>query len=147
MSAYWSRRDTTTLSSQSGFTGNILFTNPYFRPIGVSPVQGVALSFADVFGKSATSKARFDSYGVTPSISIGLGGNWQLRAMANFGESYNLVREQTINSTAATLALAGTTTATALNPIICRRPTRRCWRRSPTSRISVTRPRRWPKGG
>jgi iron complex outermembrane receptor protein len=116
MSAYWSRRDTTTLSSQSGFTGNIIFTNPYFRPIGVSPVQGVALSFADVFGKSATSKARFDSYGVTPSIAIGLGGNWQLRAMANFGESYNLVREQTINSTAATVALAGTTTATALNP-------------------------------
>ena len=116
MSAYWSRRDTTTLSAQSGFTGTIVFTNPYFRPIGVSPVQSVALSFADVFGNSATSRARFDSYGVTPSVSIGLGGTWQLRVMANFGESYNLVREQTINSTAATLALAGTTTATALNP-------------------------------
>lgn len=114
--AYWSRRDTTTLSSQSGFTGSILFTNPYFRPIGLSPIQGVALSFADVFGKSATSKARFDSYGVTPSFTVGLGSNWQLRAQANFGESYNVVREQTINSTAATVALAGTTTATALNP-------------------------------
>ncbi|MEN3745940.1 TonB-dependent receptor [Sphingomonas sp. HF-S3] len=114
--AYWSRRDTTTLSAQSGFTGNILFTNPYFRPVDAQPFQSVALSFAGAFGNSATSKARFDSYGVTPSVTVDLGSSWQLRAEANFGQSYNLVREQTINSSAATIALAGTTTATALNP-------------------------------
>lgn len=114
--AYWARRDTTRLNATPGFTGNILFTNPHFRPIGLSPVQSVAISFADAFGESMESRARFDSWGVSPSLSIDLSDRWQLRTEANYGSSYSLVREPTINATAATLALAGTTLATALNP-------------------------------
>ncbi|WP_447728278.1 TonB-dependent receptor [Sphingomonas koreensis] len=114
--AYWSRRDTTRLNATPGFTGTLVFTNPYFRPIGVSPTQSVALSFADVFGESMESHARFDSWGVSPSLSIELSDRWELRTEANYGNSYSLVREPTINATAATIALAGTTLATALNP-------------------------------
>jgi iron complex outermembrane receptor protein len=114
--AYWSRRDTDTLTSTPAFTGNILFTNPYFRPIGLSPIQSVAINFADAFGESMPSAARFDSWGVSPSMSFDLGSNWQLRTELNYGHSFNQVREATINATAATIALAGTSTATALNP-------------------------------
>jgi iron complex outermembrane receptor protein len=114
--AYWSRRDTDTLTATPAFTGNILFTNPYFRPIGLSPIQSVAINFADAFGESMPSSARFDSWGVSPSMSFDLGGSWQLRTELNYGHSFNQVREATINATAATNALAGTTTATALNP-------------------------------
>lgn len=116
VTAYWSRRDTTRLNATPGFTGQILFTNPYFRPIGFQPIQQVALSFASVFGESMKSHARFDSWGVSPSLSIDLSDRWQLRTEANYGSSYSLVREPTINATAATLALGGTTLATALNP-------------------------------
>jgi len=114
--AYWSRRDTTRLNATPGFTGTLVFTNPYFRPIGVSPVQSVAISFADAFGESMESRARFDSWGVSPSLSIDLGDRWELRTEANYGSSYSQVREPTINASAATAALAGTTLATALNP-------------------------------
>lgn len=114
--AYWARRDTIKLNATPGFTGNILFTNPYFRPIGVSPVQSVAISFADAFGESMESRARFDSWGVSPSLSIRLSDRWELRTEANYGSSFSQVREPTINATAATIALAGTTLATALNP-------------------------------
>lgn len=114
--AYWSRRDTTRLNATPGFTGTMVFTNPYFRPIGLSPVQSVAISFADAFGESMESRARFDSWGVSPSLSIDLSERWQLRTEANYGSSYSLIREPTINATAATAALAGTTLATALNP-------------------------------
>ncbi|MBO9499528.1 MAG: TonB-dependent receptor [Novosphingobium sp.] len=113
---YWSRRDTETQSATPGFTGTMLFTNPYFKPLGGQLVQSVAIDFSDVFGKSMPSRSRFDSWGVSPSLTFDLGGNWQLRTEANYGSSYNVVRESTINSTAATLALGGTTTATALNP-------------------------------
>lgn len=114
--AYWARRDTTRLNATPGFTGVITLTNPYFRLIGFSPAQTVAMSFADVFGESMESHARFDSWGVSPSLSIGLGERWELRTEANYGRSFSQVREPTINTTAATLALAGTTLATALNP-------------------------------
>lgn len=114
--AYWARRDTTRLNATPGFTGQIFFTNPYFRPIGLQPLQQVAMSFASVFGESMESHARFDSWGVSPSLSIGLSDRWELRTEANYGHSFSQVREPTINATAATLALGGTTLATALNP-------------------------------
>ncbi|NIJ35879.1 iron complex outermembrane receptor protein [Sphingopyxis panaciterrae] len=116
MTAYWSRRDTQIRQAQAGFTGTITALNPYFRPLSFSPAQNIAISFADVFGDSLISNQRFDSWGVTPSFAIKLGGGWQLRAEGNYGRSYNLVREGAINASAATLALAGTTLATALNP-------------------------------
>jgi iron complex outermembrane receptor protein len=116
MTAYWSRRDTQIKQAQAGFTGTITALNPYFRPVSFVPAQSVALSFADVFGDSLVSNQQFDSWGVTPSFAFKLGGGWQLRAEANYGRSYNLVREGAINASAATLALAGTTLATALNP-------------------------------
>lgn len=116
MTAYWSRRDTQIKQAQAGFTGTITALNPYFRPVSFVPAQNVALSFADVFGDSLISNQQFDSWGMTPSFAFKLGGGWQLRAEANYGRSYNLVREGAINASAATLALAGTTLATALNP-------------------------------
>jgi iron complex outermembrane receptor protein len=127
--AYWSRRDTTTLTQQPGITGLIWGktllgqlgpVNPYFQAVGTPPfqsfVQSVSVSFDDVFGPTVTSKSRFDSYGVTPSFKFDLGHNWQLRTEANFGRSDNLVLDNTINTTAATNALAGLTKDTALNP-------------------------------
>jgi len=116
MTAYWSRRDTQIRQAQAGFTGTITALNPYFRPLSLSPAQNIAISFADVFGDSLISNQRFDSWGVTPSFAFKLGGGWQLRAEGNYGRSYNVVRQGAINASAATLALAGTTLDTALNP-------------------------------
>lgn len=116
MTAYWSRRNSSFRETQGTLTGTITATNPYFKPINGALAESVALSFDDVFGHSLTSRQRFESYGTTPGFAFKLGGGWQLRAEANFGRSYNQVREAALNTTAATLALAGTTTATALNP-------------------------------
>lgn len=114
--AYWSRRDTTTLTQQPGFSGFVTAANPYFRPLSFSPAQSVSMAFDDVFGHTVTSKARFESYGITPGFKFNAGGGWQVRAEANVGRSYNLVLDDTINTAAASAALAGTTLATALNP-------------------------------
>ncbi|WP_034160137.1 TonB-dependent receptor domain-containing protein [Sphingomonas sp. ERG5] len=116
--AYWSRRDTTTLSQTPGVSGttNITAINPFFRPLGPSPVQLVSLSFDNVFGPTMTSNARFESYGVTPGFKVDIGKDWQVRAEANVGRSYNLVLENTINTGAVDAALASFNPATALNP-------------------------------
>lgn len=116
LTAYWSRRNTMHRTAQSSMSGTITATNPYFSPIGAETSQNIAVSFDSAFGPSNDSPSSFASYGITPSFDFELGGGWQLRTMANFGRSENESTEASFNSTAATLALAGTTTATALNP-------------------------------
>lgn len=116
LSAYWSKRDTLHRSAQSSASGTITAANPFFRPIGAELAHTVAFSFGDVFGPSNDSPSSFTSYGITPSFDFELGGGWQLRTLANFGRSENESTERSFNSTAATIALAGTSTATALNP-------------------------------
>lgn len=116
MTAYWSRRDTTVLEAQGMLSGTITFLNPYFRSIGGELQQNASISFASVYGNSLTSRQRFESYGVTPGFAFSFGDNWQLRAESNFGRSYNLVRERALDTTTATLALAGLLPGVALNP-------------------------------
>lgn len=116
LSAYWSKRDTLHRSAQSSMSGTITAANPFFSPIGAELAHTVAVSFDDVFGPSNDSPSRFTSYGITPSFEFELGGGWQLRTLANFGRSENESTESSFNATAAAIALAGTTTATALNP-------------------------------
>ncbi len=116
MTAYWSKRDTVHRTAQSSQSGTITALNPFFSRIGTETSHNVAFAFDNVFGPANISPSRFTSYGVTPSIDFELGGGWQLRALANFGRSENESTEDSINATAVTMALAGTTTATALNP-------------------------------
>ncbi|WP_296615785.1 TonB-dependent receptor [Sphingomonas sp.] len=116
MTAYWSRRDTTVLEAQGMMSGIITALNPYFHSITGELQQNVSISFANAYGNSLTSRQRFESYGATPGFAFSFGNNWQLRAESNFGRSYNLVRERALDTTTATLALAGLIPGAALNP-------------------------------
>jgi iron complex outermembrane receptor protein len=116
LTAYWSRRDTTVRQAQGMLSGTISVLNPFFRTIAGELQQNASFSFASVYGDSLTSKQRFESYGVTPGFSFSLGQKWQLRAESNFGRSSNLVRENALDTTTATLALAGLIPGMALNP-------------------------------
>ncbi|WP_312163619.1 TonB-dependent receptor [Phenylobacterium sp.] len=116
ITGYWSRRATTTLSAQGNTSGVITAANPYFRPVLGEPAHSVAFAFDDVFGKSAKSKATFESYGVTPLLIYRFGKDWRLQGQVNLGRSENEVHEGAINASAASVALAGTTLDTALNP-------------------------------
>lgn len=113
---YWSRRETMTRGAQPGQSGTITAANPFFAPIGAEASQTVSFAFDSVFGPSTVSPGTFSSWGITPTLEVELGGGWQLRTMGNYGRSSNVTSEDSVNSTAVTNALAGTTTATALNP-------------------------------
>lgn len=114
--AYWSRRVTTPLLPQSRTTGTIDASNPYFHSIAGETSQTVSYSYDAVFGPARRSQSIVDAWGVTPSFTKKIGGDWQLRALANYGRSYTQVVESIVNPTLEAAALAGTTTATALNP-------------------------------
>jgi iron complex outermembrane receptor protein len=118
VTGYYSRRDTENIASTLTGNGAINNTNPYFipGPPGGATGYNVAINFAPVFGNTVNQPQRFDSWGVTPTVDIGLGDNWNVRLMGNYGHSWNNTIEHGINGGNLAAALAGTTEATALNP-------------------------------
>lgn len=117
VTAYYSVRDTTTLTAPLSTNSTITAANPFFTPIGAETSQGVQFDYTPAFGAAGTkSPARFTSWGITPSSEIKIGDTWNLNALINYGRSTNETTERTINADAANAALRATTTATALNP-------------------------------
>jgi iron complex outermembrane recepter protein len=119
MQGYWSVRSTETEDRNTqvmGASGTINSTNPYFQSVAGETSQTVDFAFDPAFGRSFHDPQRFASYGVTPTLTWNLHGDWQLRAMANYGRSSNENVEYLLNSAAVNAGLAGTTVQTALNP-------------------------------
>ena len=120
---YYSERDTLrrgqSTAEGTGLrgSGTITALNPYFQPIGAELGHSVSFSYAPAYGDTASSNpSRFTSAGFTPSLTYQLGDDWRLRGSLNWGRSTNLVRTFTPNPIAEAAALAGMTSATALNP-------------------------------
>jgi iron complex outermembrane receptor protein len=122
VTGYYSERDTVRRGQSptdgTGIrgSGTITAANPYFRPIGAETSQTVAFNYSAVAGDALENPSNFTSAGLTPTLTYRFDGGWQLRATANYGRSTNTVHTRQINTTAQAAALAGTTTATALNP-------------------------------
>jgi len=121
LNGYWSWRRVTTLGQ--GVTnpgvfgsGTITSDNPYFHSINGETSQQVYFSLAPVYGKTTRNPDTFTSFGFTPELDVDLGHNWQLRTSVNFGRSISVVKFYGTDGGALTDALAGTTTATALDP-------------------------------
>ena len=122
VAGFYSSRETTRLGQSStdgtGLRGSgaITSANPYFRAIAGETSQTVAFNYSPVFGMAEANPSRFTSAGLTPVLTYKVNDNWRLKASANWGRSSNTVHTYQIDTTAQANALAGTTTATALNP-------------------------------
>lgn len=116
LTGYFSQRRTRVQTAQTTTSGSVTALNPYFTSIAGEVEQTVSFGYADVFGPANVSPQKFDSFGVTPTLTWSPGGSWEVRFQGNYGHSYNEVSERLLNTSAITSALAGTTTATALNP-------------------------------
>lgn len=102
-------------TSTFGQSGTITSANPYYVPIAPDPgSQTVAFSYAGVFDDA--TPIELQEYGLTPTATLRLGGDWQLRVLGNYGVSKTESHSFAIDAAAQAAALAGTTTATALNP-------------------------------
>ena len=121
--AYYSRRETETYDAppigggSSGAGVTINNTNPYFDPIGAETSHVVRFNYGSAFGPTV-SPSEYQSYGFTPELIASFNNDWQVRGSLNFAfsNSENHDRNAGLNTAAEAAAIAGTTTATALNP-------------------------------
>jgi iron complex outermembrane receptor protein len=77
-----------------------LVLNPLYRSTGdanaFSP-QSVSMDFGSVLGSRTEQRAELDTWGITPSMTAELGGNWQLRLFANYGRGRSEVSNEGID--------------------------------------------------
>lgn len=93
---------------------SVTAANAFFNPVAGETSQIVRTSFAGVFDNSVLN--RLDSFGITPTLTADLGGDWQLRLMGNFGRSTTTFEQGVVDEAARDAALASGNQATALNP-------------------------------
>lgn len=92
--------------------GNATVTsaNPNYIPVAAAPVanHSVAFDFLPVAGNS-TTRTRLWAWGITPTITWKFGGDWQMKAFYNHGESKTTAFNPQTNNTLLTAAVnAGT---------------------------------------
>ncbi|HEV2597941.1 TonB-dependent receptor domain-containing protein [Sphingopyxis sp.] len=80
-------------------TVTITAANPYFDPIAGETSQTVRTSYIGVFDDRYRN--RLTSYGITPTVTAKLGGDWQLRTMFNYGRSITRTSETQVNAAIA----------------------------------------------
>lgn len=94
VTGYWAKRDTTLYGYPAGgSTTDEVFVPPAVNPpVGtiISTLGGTGFSYgANSAYVNRPSRVGFETWGVTPELTIDLRGDWQLRTSLHYGESTN----------------------------------------------------------
>lgn len=115
LKGYFTRRTNTTsfdrnlagnAAASGGQTTTLTPGNPSYRPFfaGDTRPQEVRFSYAGVIdNRSFTTN---DVFQITPTVTADLGGSWQLRVLASYGEGDTNWRGTSLDGTAQTIAIA-----------------------------------------
>lgn len=96
---YYARRELTLSGGLDSRDLTITAANPFFDPIAGETSQAVRTNFMGVIDQRNSNT--LTSYGVTPTITVRLGGDWELRAMGNVGRSETEVSGATVDQDVA----------------------------------------------
>ncbi|MCW1404103.1 TonB-dependent receptor [Novosphingobium sp. MW5] len=122
MTAYYTKRDQTlpifprgVTSAGSGITSGSQVLAIYGRPAfnTIQPItEGVGFSLApNAAYVNTPNKVGFETWGVTPELTVKLGSDWQVRTTAHFGHSFNYQKFPGINTVLAQCYITGCTAA------------------------------------
>ncbi len=100
LKAYYTNRQMALVGGPFRQTSTVGTSSPFFAShrIGAETSHSVSFTVGDL--SASTQRIGLKTWGVTPTITAKLGGNWQLRVLANFGESETLSNAAALNTTA-----------------------------------------------
>lgn len=119
--AFYTARDAESPQGPLRVSANVTPSNPFYIQIPGTPpgaTQNAQFTFGPVLGDSLMDASKIKEWGVTPTVSVDLGHDWQVRNLLNFGGSHTSFFRSTTDTTALNTAVggAGLTTQTAINP-------------------------------
>ena len=119
MRAFYTKRESESNAGPFRATVTVSPSSPFYRPIDAAPgaSQSVQFSYEPVSNNfSATQESELKTWGVTPALTIDLGHNWQVRALASYGESTTTYRNREVNLALQSAAASSTSATSAINP-------------------------------
>ena len=114
--AYYTNR--VSVSDAGPLTGNVqfrptsVFVHPVFGPVTIpnsnyqnipgapGATQTVFIDYSPAFGVSTPQTTKLDTWGVTPSFRIDMGGGWQANAFFNYGRTRTSFEDRAISGVA-----------------------------------------------
>lgn len=96
---YYAKRELTTNEGLDTVDLTVTAANPFFIPIAGETSQDIRTNFSGVVNQDHLNT--LTSYGITPTLTAKLGGDWQVRAMANLGWSSTIEDNTTVDPTIA----------------------------------------------
>ncbi len=82
---YVKRRSTSDAGPLTG-TVSVPANSPFYIPVtGETGAESYRFNFSPVWGNSTPLVTRMEAFGITPSVKVDVGSNWQLNAMFNYG--------------------------------------------------------------
>lgn len=117
VTGYWTKRDTELANYARGFT-TAAQTPSFPANAAVGSIYTVLGGVGFAFGTNpanvdARQRLGFETWGITPELTIKLAGDWQVRTTLHYGRSDNYQDFPGVNTTAA----QGYVTSGALNPL------------------------------
>lgn len=96
---------------------DVTSANPFYVTVPGRPgaTQNVQFAFNSPFGETG-DRTKLSEWGVTPTLTADLPGDWQVRGLVNVGGSRSRFSTQSLNPTLLAQYGAGSTTSTAINP-------------------------------
>ncbi len=125
MTGYWSKRDTTLpivprgfTSAGSGITSGAALTAAFPAALATprgglfAVTEGVGFRFAPNSAYvNVPNTVGLETWGITPELTYKVGGDWQLRATAHYGQSDNYQQFPGVNTSLAQCYITGCTAA------------------------------------
>jgi iron complex outermembrane receptor protein len=124
VTGYWTKRDQTlpvfprgVTSAGSGITSGsqvlAIYGRPAFNTIQAIP-EGTGFSLApNPAYVNTPNTVGFETWGVTPELTVKLGSDWQVRTTAHYGRSFSYQKFPGINTVLAQCYITGCTAATS----------------------------------
>jgi iron complex outermembrane receptor protein len=100
-------------------TVNVSPSNPFYRdmPGASGATQTAEFDLSPISGNALLVQTnKFDEWGITPTVTADLGGDWELRGMFNYGQSDTSYFLHGLNQTLLTQYANNSTISTAINP-------------------------------
>ena len=108
LKAYYSNRDDTSNGGPLTGPGVVNPGNPNYIASGAGATENAFFNFAPAHG-NAIDTTKLWSFGVTPTLTWKIGGDWQMKAYYNYGQSQTTANNAQVNNAVlATDVAAGT---------------------------------------
>jgi len=116
---FYTARDTESPGGPVRVTSTVTSANPFYVQIpgtAAGAAQSTEFTLGPVLGDSKLDTSKLHEWGISPTVTVDVGHDWQVRTLLNFGGSHTTFFTSSANQTLLDQYSSGATLQTAIDP-------------------------------